>query len=75
VTVYEPHRPLGQNHLRLNLPTRRGWTVDAIMWDGVENPPPLETPIELAVRLQWNVWKGRRKPRVEIVDWRVAETA
>jgi hypothetical protein len=28
--------------------------------------------IEMAVKLQWNRWQGRRIPQAEILDWRYA---
>ena len=63
--------PFGVNHLRFQLDRPGGGAVSGIAWKGAENPPPVATPIDLAVRFSWNHWNGRRSPRLTLVDWRV----
>ncbi len=59
-----------QKHLRFDLNGGNGRRVQGIAWNGAANPPPPGQPIDLAVRFTWNVWNGRRSPRLELVDWR-----
>ncbi|MDP0496946.1 MAG: single-stranded-DNA-specific exonuclease RecJ [Verrucomicrobiota bacterium JB024] len=65
-----PPEVFAQKHLRFDLTGGHGRRVQGIAWNGAANPPPAGQPIDLAVRFTWNVWNGRRSPRLELVDWR-----
>ncbi len=60
----------GQGHLRFRLDKTNGMDLRGIAWKLADNLPPADTPINLAVRLGWNHWNGRRYPQVTLVDWK-----
>jgi single-stranded-DNA-specific exonuclease len=64
---------LGKTHLRfqVNRPDEQA-PVDCVGWNMVDNPPPVASPVDLAVRFHWNVWRGERSPRLTLLDWRTA---
>lgn len=64
---------LGKAHLRFNL-ERSGKLapIQGVSWNGTTNPPPAGQPIDIAVRFNWNVWRGERSPRLTLLDWHPA---
>jgi len=49
-----------------------GRRLSLIAWRMADRTPPPGQPIDIAVRLSWNRWQGRRTAQAEIVDWRLA---
>lgn len=70
--AYEPDT-FGRGHLRFPLRGENGQRVQAIYWNGSTNRPPAQEAIDLAVKLSWNYWQGRKSPRAELVAWRPSE--
>lgn len=68
---FEPES-FGKGHLRFSLRGKDGQRVQTIYWNGEARRPPVREPIDLALKLSWNYWKGRRSPRAELVAWRLA---
>ncbi len=64
----------GKGHLRFSLRGAGGQRVQTIYWNGMTNCPPAREPLDLAIKLSWNYWQGRRSPRAELVSWRSAES-
>ncbi|MFO7724799.1 MAG: single-stranded-DNA-specific exonuclease RecJ [Oceanipulchritudo sp.] len=63
--------PMGKLHLRFTLKRSNGrLPLEGMAWNGKDNPPPLGSPIDMAVRFGWNVWRGERTPRITLLDWR-----
>jgi single-stranded-DNA-specific exonuclease len=64
--------PFGKGqHLRFQLARPLGASpLGGVAWKAAENSPPEDTPLDLAVRFHWNLWNGRRSPRLTLVDWR-----
>ncbi|HKJ90733.1 MAG TPA: single-stranded-DNA-specific exonuclease RecJ [Oceanipulchritudo sp.] len=63
--------PMGKLHLRFTLRGSNGQLpLEGMSWNGSDNPPPLDSPIDMAVRFAWNVWRGERTPRITLLDWR-----
>jgi len=60
-------------HIRFELDTGNGSRLKAIAWNQAVNPPPSGQSIELAVRLGWTSWRGRRFPQAELLAWREPE--
>jgi single-stranded-DNA-specific exonuclease len=58
---------------RCRVPTGRGRAVSAVAWRKAGRLPPAGAEIDLAAKLQWNHWNGRKYPQLEILDWRAAE--
>ncbi len=65
-------RPFGRGHIRFFFERSPGDLLGGVYWRGGENPPPENQPIDIAFRFHWNIWKGRRDPRITLIDWRVA---
>ena len=60
----------GANHFRFSLITRHGATLNGVAWKKADRLPPADCPIDLAVKLAWNSFNGRRFIQMELVDWR-----
>jgi single-stranded-DNA-specific exonuclease len=62
-------RPMGQTgkHLRFRVAG-----VDAVWWSGDRFARDLQHPVDLAVKLGFNHWKGRRSLRLTVEDARPA---
>lgn len=70
IRLAEAPRPMGKEHIRCFLATRPGFRLYAVGWNLGHRPPPEGRAIDLAGKLQWNVYNGQRFPRFEILDWR-----
>lgn len=57
-------------HLRFQLDRGPSLPITGVAWKAAANPPPADVPIDLAVRFHWNLWNGRRSPRLTLVDWK-----
>jgi single-stranded-DNA-specific exonuclease len=73
VRLGAPPEVFGGVNYRCRVPTRGGRAVAAVSWRRAQRMPPAEEAVDLAVKFQWNYWKGRQYPQVEILDWRAAE--
>ncbi|MFM9017623.1 MAG: single-stranded-DNA-specific exonuclease RecJ, partial [Verrucomicrobiota bacterium] len=62
----------GEGNFRHQLSLGGGRRLSFVAWRMADRLPPVSRPVELAVRLQWNRWQGRRMPQAEILDWRPA---
>lgn len=63
-------RPFGNGHLRARIPGLRHVSHSVVAWGGNLNPPPESRPIDCAVRLKRNRWRGREDLRLELIDWK-----
>lgn len=65
--------PLGKGHLKftMGIPGRPA-PVEGVAWNMADNPMPTGSPIDMAVRFHWQEWRGRRSPRLTLLDWRKA---
>lgn len=61
----------GKKHLRFNLHGTQG-KFQVLAWNMANRIPPCDTSLELACRLGWNYWNGRRIAQADLLDWRVA---
>ncbi len=63
--------PFGRGeHLRFQLDRSPAVPLSGVAWKAAGTPPPAHTPIDIAVRFNWNLWNGRRSPRLTLVDWK-----
>jgi single-stranded-DNA-specific exonuclease len=67
-----PPTPFGEGNFRHQLALPGGRRLNFVAWRMASRLPEPGRPVELAVRLQWNRWQGRRLPQAEILDWRYA---
>jgi single-stranded-DNA-specific exonuclease len=50
-----------------------GWRrLGVVAWRKADRPPPVDTPLDLAVKLGWNYYNNRRYPQAELLEWRLA---
>lgn len=60
----------GEGNFRHQLTLGGGRRLGLIAWRMADRVPEPGKPVELAIKLQWNRWQGRRTPQAEILDWR-----
>ena len=60
----------GENNFRFRIPASPGRQLGVVAWRKADNPPPAGKPVDLALRLGWNHYNGRKYPQAELVDWR-----
>jgi single-stranded-DNA-specific exonuclease len=65
-----PASPFGEGNFRHQFLLPGGRRLNFVAWRMADRMPEPGKPVELAVRLQWNRWQGRRTPQAEILDWR-----
>jgi single-stranded-DNA-specific exonuclease len=47
-------------------------TIAGIAWNMSDRIPPTSTDLDLAFRLRWNYWNGRKNPQIILENWRVS---
>jgi len=62
----------GDGHCRFHIETQPGQRVACVAWRVNGRTPPPQTPLDIAVKLTWNVWKGQRTSQLQVEDWREA---
>jgi single-stranded-DNA-specific exonuclease len=67
-----PPTPFGEGNFRHQLSLSGGRRLNFVAWRMADRMPEPGKAIEMAVKLQWNRWQGRRIPQAEILDWRYA---
>jgi single-stranded-DNA-specific exonuclease len=65
-----PPTVFGEGNFRHQVSLGGGRRLSLVAWRMADRLPPVSRPVELAVRLQWNRWQGRRMPQAEVLDWR-----
>jgi single-stranded-DNA-specific exonuclease len=71
--VLQQINAFGNGHVRALLPARaNGSALSVISWNSAGAPPPDSQPLDLAFRFHWNVWQGRKNPRITLLDWRAS---
>ena len=64
--------PFGEGNFRHQVSLGGGRRLNFVAWRMADRMPEPGKAIEMAVKLQWNRWQGRRIPQAEILDWRYA---
>ena len=70
VRLAGPPHVFGADHYRFSLIRGNGTTLNGVAWKKADQLPPSDFPIDLAVKLAWNSFNGRRFIQMELVDWR-----
>ena len=62
----------GKGHFRFELHSRNrdGQSISGVAWKQSHHLPPVGERIDMAVRIQWNLWNGRKNIQAELIDWR-----
>lgn len=63
--------PLGHEHFKFQL-IRPGcaYPLDGVAWGLASRMPLAGVPVDIAIKYHWHSWRGRRSPRITLVDWR-----
>jgi single-stranded-DNA-specific exonuclease len=72
VTLHSAPVLFGENNYRFQIPLDYWRRLGVVAWRKAERVPPTETPLDLAVKLGWNYYNGRRYPQAELMDWQPA---
>jgi single-stranded-DNA-specific exonuclease len=59
-------------HFRFIIEDVTGRRLHGVAWKMADRLPPLDVPLDLAVRLGWNHYNGRKLLQMELIDWRPA---
>ncbi len=62
-----------EQHFRFVVEDGTGRRLHGVAWKLADRLPPLGVPVDLAVKLGWNHYNGRRLLQMELIDWRRAE--
>jgi single-stranded-DNA-specific exonuclease len=62
--------PFGTDNYRFCIRTSRGVYLSGVAWKKAKHLPPSDTMIDLAVKINWNVYNGRRSLQMEMLDWK-----
>lgn len=60
------------DHGRFLLHNSKGENLHVVAWKMGDRLPPARKPIDLAVKLVWNNWRGNKYLQLELVDWRLS---
>jgi single-stranded-DNA-specific exonuclease len=63
-----------EQHFRFQLEDGRGRRLHGVAWKLAHRLPPSGVPLDLAVKLNWNHYNGRKLLQLELIDWRQAES-
>ncbi|MDR1818002.1 MAG: single-stranded-DNA-specific exonuclease RecJ [Puniceicoccales bacterium] len=75
VSLRTPPVLFGDANYRFQVPLDSWRRLGVVAWRKADNLPPSDTPLDLAVKLCWNYYNGRRYPQAELLEWRPAEGA
>lgn len=60
----------GENNFRFQIAISTQRRIAMIAWRMSQRIPEVGKSVDLAVKLAWNRWQGRKTAQIEIVDWR-----
>lgn len=72
VVLRNPPEIFKEQHFRFHFEDGRGRRLHGVAWKMADRPPPLGTPVDLAVELKWNHFNGRKLLQLGLIDWRVS---
>jgi len=70
--AYEPKKVGTGEHFQFSVHNGNR-TISGIAWNMGDRIPPSTTDIDLAFRLRWNSWNGRKTPQMVLEDWRISD--
>jgi len=75
VTLTRAPKRIKEKHFRFFLDRPGEPSIGGIAWNLADRIPPLGQPLEMAARLTWNQWRGKRSLQLELIDWRLASAS
>lgn len=69
VRLFGKTRKVGSGHFQFSIHNGTE-AVSGIAWRMAEDVPPEETEIDIAVRLQWNIWNQKKRLQMVLVAWK-----
>ena len=73
ITLRQPPMLFGENNYRFQVTLDIWRRLGVVAWRRADRLPPVNVPLDLAVKLGWNYYNGRRYPQAELLDWQLAE--
>lgn len=70
--IAQPER-FGDNHYRFQVQVNPHKWINGVAWKQGNRMMPLGEEMDLAVKLKWNTWNGRKYIQMELIDWRKSE--
>jgi single-stranded-DNA-specific exonuclease len=70
VVLRNPPEIFKEQHFRFHFEDGRGRRLHGVAWKMAHRPPPIGTPVDLAVELKWNHFNGRKLLQLGLIDWR-----
>jgi single-stranded-DNA-specific exonuclease len=68
--AYEPKKVGSGDHFQFSVHNGNR-TISGIAWNMSDRIPPTNKNIDLAVKLKWNIWNGRKNLQMMLEDWRM----
>jgi single-stranded-DNA-specific exonuclease len=59
-------------HFRFSFEVDSERRLHGVAWKMADRLPPVNTDLDLAVKLAWNHFNGRKLLQMELIDWRLA---
>ncbi|MDR2512204.1 MAG: single-stranded-DNA-specific exonuclease RecJ [Puniceicoccales bacterium] len=72
ITLRTPPVPFGESNYRFEIMLDSWRRLGVVAWRKADRLPPTHIPLNLAVKLGWNYFNGRRYPQAELLDWQSA---
>ena len=69
----EPEPFGGGQNFRFQIPLANGSWINAVAWRFGDNVPPVNKPLDFAIKLGWNRWNRRKTPQATLIDWRLSK--
>ena len=69
--THEPKKVGSGNHFQFSV-FNGVKNITGIAWNMSENMPSSSTPLDLAFKLRWNHWNGRKTPQMVLEDWKLS---
>lgn len=69
----EPEPFGGGQNFRFQIPLANGSWINAVAWRFGDNVPPINKPLDFAIKLGWNRWNRRKTPQATLIDWRLSK--
>ena len=70
VTLRRRPEVFKERHFRFWLEDSRGRPLSGVAWKMADRLPPVGSPVDLAIELNWNFFNDRKLLQLELLDWR-----